>query len=79
LIDDNWKDGLSQETNKDGKIIFVNVRKIVPPENKSFSEVRGIVTTDYQNYLMNQWVADLRAKYPVTVNKGVEKMVLSAQ
>lgn len=44
----------------DGRIIGI-------PEEAS--DVRGPVTVDYQNLLEQQWVKELRAKYPVKLNK----------
>ena len=29
------------------------------------------MTADYQNYLEKEWIASLRAKYPVEVNAAV--------
>ena len=43
----------------------------MPPSPKNLDDVRGMVTTDYQNYLMSQWLTDLRAKYPVTIDQKV--------
>lgn len=34
-------------------------------------DVRGQVTTDYQNALEAEWIKELRKKYPVTINKEV--------
>ena len=40
-------------------------------------DVRGQVTTDYQDYLEAQWVAMLREKYAVVVNQEVlERLVM---
>ena len=36
---------------------------------KEYSDVRGQVVADYQDELEKQWVARLREKYPVVVNK----------
>ena len=71
LVDANWKKGLSDNADKDGKVVFVNVKAILAPEPKPLDEVRGLMTTDYQNYLMDQWLKDLHAKYPVKVNQQV--------
>ncbi len=38
---------------------------------KSYLDIKGIVTSDYQNYLDQEWVKLLRAKFPVTINKEV--------
>lgn len=42
-------------------------RIIDQPEEAA--DLRGAVTTDYQQFLEDQWVKDLRAKYPVSYNK----------
>lgn len=69
MIDANWKKGISEDADKDGKVVFVNVKAILAPEPKALNEVRGLVTTDYQNYLMDQWLKSLHDKYPVHVNQ----------
>jgi len=71
MIDANWKKGLSADMDKDGKVVFVDVKAILAPEPKSLEEVKGLATTDYQNYLMDQWLKDLHTKYPVNVNQQV--------
>ncbi len=38
---------------------------------KEYTDVRGQVVADYQDQLEKEWVARLREKYPVTVNKEV--------
>lgn len=48
---------------------FYIVNGVVGPEPKSTKEARGAVTADYQAYLEKAWIAELRAKYPVTVNE----------
>lgn len=50
---------------------FYRVEGIVGPEPKSLKEARGLVTSDYQSYLEKEWIKELRAKYPVTVNEQV--------
>lgn len=44
-------------------------KKIKLPE--TYMDVRNQVTTDYQDYLEQQWVKSLRAKYPVEINNEV--------
>lgn len=34
-----------------------------------FEEVKGLVLSDYQNYLEQKWLAGLRKKYPVTISQ----------
>ena len=52
---------------KDNLIIAINDKKI--SKGKPFDEIRGIVISDYQNYLEKKWLSELKKKYPVTVNK----------
>lgn len=44
-------------------------RIIALPEEAA--DVRGAVTTDYQSQLEKEWVASLKSKYPVTINRKV--------
>ena len=46
-------------------------RKINAPEEAS--DMRGTVVNDYQDELLNQWLSELRKKYPVKVNQKVLK------
>ncbi len=44
---------------------------------ESYKDVRGPVTADYQNYLEEEWIKNLREKYKVVVNEKVLKTVKS--
>lgn len=44
-------------------------------EPEEADDVRGLVTTDYQNALDEEWVVELKKKYPVKINKKVLKTV----
>jgi len=76
LIDANWKQGVSEDQAVNGKVVFADVRKINQPMPKNLEDVRGMVTTDYQNYLMTQWLSDLRNRYPVQINQQVLAQVM---
>lgn len=54
------------------RVYFPYLDKILnAPEEPA--DVRGAVTTDYQNYLEEQWVAELAKRYPAKINKKVFK------
>ncbi len=44
-------------------------KKLKAPE--AWSDEKGKVTTDYQDYLEAEWIKQLRAKYPVVLNEEV--------
>ena len=47
--------------------IIVDGRLLQSPEE--MSDVRGAVTSDYQEQLEAEWVSELKRKYPVSLNK----------
>jgi peptidyl-prolyl cis-trans isomerase SurA len=64
----SWKKG-SYRLAQDGRQYLVVVEEVLPPGPKALDEVRGQVISDYQQYLEQQWIARLREKYEVRVNK----------
>jgi peptidyl-prolyl cis-trans isomerase SurA len=67
----NWKTGLSDEIPNNGQLVLVDIKSITPPTPKKLEEARGLVTSEYQNHLEQQWIAELRTKYTYSVNKEV--------
>ena len=60
-------------TNIDGTSTFVKYVTIYEANQpRSFEEARGLVINEYQQVLEQQWLAELKKKYPVHVN---EKMI----
>jgi peptidyl-prolyl cis-trans isomerase SurA len=57
------------EPKADFPIVFYVGKIIQQPEN--YTDVRGLVTADYQNYLDTEWVKQLRKKYHIVVNNAV--------
>jgi len=43
--------------------------KMLKTEPESYADVMGILTSDYQTYLENQWIKELRRKYPVIIDQ----------
>ncbi len=72
LIDSlEWKPGLAPESIDEGKVTLVNIHALLNPEPKKLNEARGLITADYQNYLEQEWIRELRARYPFKVNEEV--------
>ena len=64
------------DVQKDGRYYTVMIDKVLPAGPKTLAEARGQATSDYQNYLEKEWIAQLRAKYPVQINQAeVDKLV----
>jgi peptidyl-prolyl cis-trans isomerase SurA len=71
-VDANWKVGVAPEVKQaDGKINIMVVNKLTPKTPKKLAECRGMVTSDYQNYLEKDWIANLRNNHKIEVNKDV--------
>ena len=57
---------------KEGEYYFVtNVEKILPESEKSLEECKGKIVNDYQQYLEQRWVDDLKKEFTVKVNTDV--------
>ncbi len=69
----NWKKGVAKPLRVGDKFFVVQILELLPKGNQKLGEVRGYVINDYQNYLDNQWIIELRQKYNVEVDKGLLK------
>jgi len=54
---------------------FFVTGKLLKNKPEDYSDVRGLVTADYQEFLEREWIKTLRAKYPVNVDQNVLKTV----
>tara|TARA_B100000809_G_scaffold167875_1_gene165241 strand:+ start:1661 stop:3643 length:1983 start_codon:yes stop_codon:yes gene_type:complete len=70
-----WEKGVLSSVNKDNGIVLVEVENVLAPEAKLLNEIKGLITSDYQNHLEEEWVKSLKSKYAVVVNKKVLKLV----
>lgn len=66
-----WKKGIYILETTEEAIILVEVLKLLPSEQKELSDTKGKVIADYQTYLENTWLTELRRKYTVRVNQEV--------
>jgi peptidyl-prolyl cis-trans isomerase SurA len=57
--------------NADGSVTFVEITKVLEPTPKTLQEARGLITADYQTYLEQNWIKELRNKYPVEVKRDI--------
>ncbi len=72
LIDSiKWQKGVTEMMPKNGKPVMIVVHKVIRNQPKTLDEAKGLITSDYQSYLEQEWIRELRAKYPVSINQEV--------
>ena len=66
-----FKTGVS-DVYKDGEFFFVNkVVNVMPAAPKTIDESRGRAINDYQQFLEDNWVVELKKEFKVEINKEV--------
>ena len=51
---------------------FIKVLRLFPGnQQRSFEEARGLVINEYQAFLEEKWISELKKKYPVKINEEV--------
>jgi peptidyl-prolyl cis-trans isomerase SurA len=71
------KDGIS-DVIKEGEYYFVvKINKHLPAGPKTLDEAKAKVINDYQQYLEEKWVGDLKQEFKVNVNQPVFEKVKS--
>ena len=55
--------------NQNVKMVYIN--EVLPPIEKDLSEARGLITSDYQDFLEKEWLSELKTKYSINVNSYV--------
>lgn len=70
-----WKPGTTT-LRQNGHIIYIDINDIKEPRLKQYDEARGFVITDYQKVLEEEWLKELKKKYPVQIKQEqVEKLI----
>ena len=72
----NAKRGISEIYRDENSYVVANVKEVLAPSIKDFEDVKGRVTTDYQNKLEKDWMQRLRSGHTVKVNKKTLKKVI---
>ena len=77
-----WKEGVVRviPSTVDQTTKLVKILEVREPEPKTLNEAKGLVISAYQMQLEEDWLNELKAKYPVTVDEKVlEKVKKSYQ
>ncbi len=75
MVDNLMFDGPAVKPSSAAYTVYFLYHPVVLMAPEEVSDVRGMVTSDYQNQLESDWVEELKGRYPVTVNEKVLKKV----
>ena len=66
------------EISQQGEYYFVtNVLKVIPESEKTFDECKGKIINDYQQYLEQNWVNELKKEFTIKINQTTFEKVKS--
>lgn len=65
------KKGVNQAYTFEGKYYIVKVQETLEPMPKTITEAKGAATSDYQNYLEKEWLAEIAKKHPIVIHEQV--------
>lgn len=68
--------GVHEPVKLDEKYYVAVVQNLLAPSPRPLAEIRGIVINEYQNYLEQKWIEELRSKYKWSINEEVFKKLL---
>ena len=68
----NWSPG-RYLAEHNGTHYLIIIDKILPPGPQTFDEARASVISDYQTFLEDAWITELKRKFAVKVNKKAKK------
>lgn len=71
----SWVLGVKKPIVIDEKYGVVEVVNVLAPGPKTIKEIRGQITSDYQDFLEEEWVKSLQEKYPVEINRASLKLI----
>lgn len=67
----SWEIGVSNNVPVNDQVVFVVIDQVMGSRPKELSEAKGAITAAYQDQLEEDWIMDLREKYPYSINKEV--------
>jgi peptidyl-prolyl cis-trans isomerase SurA len=70
-----WKKGLSGVINSKDNFYILHINNVLDPSYKPLNEIKGIVISEYQNFLEKEWIRELKGKYTVVVDQEVFKSI----
>ena len=77
FLSEHWEVGSFIEKGENYYTLWYLV-ELKPNGYKELKSIRGLVISDYQNELENEWIKGLEKKYPLKVNKAVLKEFITS-
>ncbi len=71
LANQDLKVGVNKAYAFEGKYYVVNVKQLIDSSQKELNEAKGLITSDYQNYLEKEWIKSLEQKHTVKIYDSV--------
>jgi peptidyl-prolyl cis-trans isomerase SurA len=65
------KTGVTKIVAKGNYFFVTNVKEIKPAQPKLLNETKGKLVSDYQQFLENNWVDELRKEFNIKINTAV--------
>lgn len=72
-----FKKGISDIYNHNKAYVLVVVNDILPENEKTLEEAKGLVVSDYQAYKEEKWLGELAKKYKVVINHDALERIKS--
>ncbi len=66
-----WKTGTVTIVAADDRYIVVKINEFLPSRNKELAEARGLIISDYQKQLEEDWLTELKQRYTITIDQDV--------
>jgi peptidyl-prolyl cis-trans isomerase SurA len=63
--------GVSTITQKGDYFYVTKVNKVIPESYKTFEECKGKIVNDYQQFLEQNWVDELKKEFKVSIDTAV--------
>ncbi len=71
LKDQKLAKGINKPYLYEGKHYVVKVEQLIPAGIKDLNDAKGAITSDFQNQLEKDWLAEIALKHPIVINEAV--------